>query len=127
MYFQLDRQTIKDNCVFDYYYNKTDVKPSILDGAYEFVLAHWPSYKRIVCSTHNNIPIEIPIHPYILLNRMVLCNCVIEAECSFLLESIAACDLESNSSDLEMNFMANTAFLKYFDELINMLDTPIFP
>ena len=32
LYFQLDRQTIKDNCVFDYYYNKTDVKTSILDG-----------------------------------------------------------------------------------------------
>ena len=29
--FQLDKQTIKDNCIFEYYYyyNKTDVKPSI--------------------------------------------------------------------------------------------------
>ena len=126
LYFQLDRQTIKDNCVFDYYYNKTDVKPSILDGGYEIVLANWPSFKRIVCSTHNNIPIEIPSHPYVLLNRMVLCNCIIEAESNFLLESIAACDPESNSADLEMYFMANTAFLNYFDELINMLDTPFF-
>ena len=124
LYFQLDRQTVKDNCVFDYYYNKTDVKPSILDGGYEIVLANWPSYKRIVCSTHNNIPIEIPSHPYVLLNRMVLCNCKIEAESNFLLESIAACDPESNSEDLEMYFVANTAFLNYFDELINRLDTP---
>ena len=68
LYFQLDKQRIKDNCVFDYYYNKTDVKPSLLDGGYEIVLANWPSFKRIVCSTHNNIPIEIPSHPYILLN-----------------------------------------------------------
>ena len=37
LYFQLDRQTIKENCTFDYYYNKTDVKPSILDGGYEIV------------------------------------------------------------------------------------------
>ena len=37
LYFQLDRQTIKDNCVFDYYYNKTDLKPSILDEGYEIV------------------------------------------------------------------------------------------
>ena len=92
LYFQLDKQTIKDNCVFDYYYNKTDVKPSILDGGYEIVLANWPSFKRIVCSTHNNIPIDIPSHPYVLLNRMVLCNCIIEAESNFLLESIAACN-----------------------------------
>ena len=25
LYFQLDRQTIKENCIFEYYYNKTDV------------------------------------------------------------------------------------------------------
>ena len=52
LYFQFDRQTIKENCIFDYYYNKTDVKPSILDGGFEIVLANWPSFKRIVCSTH---------------------------------------------------------------------------
>ena len=63
LYFQLDKQTIKDNCIFDYYYNKIDVKHSILNGGYEIVLANWPSFKIIVCSTHNNIPIEIPIHP----------------------------------------------------------------
>ena len=41
LYFQLDKQTIKDNCVFDYYYyNETDVKPFILDGGYEIVLAN---------------------------------------------------------------------------------------
>ena len=126
MYFQLDRNTIKDNCVFDYYYNKTDVKPSILDGGYEIVLANWPSFKRIVYSTHNNIPIEITSHPYVLLNRMVLCNCIIEAESNSLLESIAACDPEGDGTDLEMYFMANTAFFNYFDELINTLDTPFF-
>ena len=60
LYFQLDRQTIKENCVF--------------------VLANWPNFKRIVCSTHGNIPIEIPSHPYVLLNRMVLCNCIIGSQ-----------------------------------------------
>ena len=126
LYFQLDRQMIKENCIFDYYYNKTDVKPSILDGGYEIVLANWPSFKRIVCSTHNNIPIEIPSHPYVLLNRTVLCNCLIEAESNFLLESIAACNPEGNNIDLEMYFVANTAFLNYFNEFINTLDIPDF-
>ena len=126
LYFQLDRQTIKENCRFDYYYNKTDVKPSILDGGYEIVIANWPSFKRIVCSTHNNIPIEISSHLYVLLNRMVLCNCIIEAESNFLLESIAACDPERDDVDLEMYFVANTAFLNYFDELISTLDISFF-
>ena len=126
LYFQLDRQMIKENCIFDCYYNKTDVKPSILDGGYKIVLANWPSFKRIVCSTHNNIPIEIPSHLYVLLNRMLLCNCIIEAESNFLLESIAACDPERDDVDLEMYFMANTAFLNYFDDLISTLDIPFF-
>ena len=122
----MDRQTIKENCIFNYYYNKTDVKPSILDGGYEIVLANWPSYKRIVCFTHNNIPIKIPSHLYVLLNRMILCNCIIEVESNFLLESIAACDPEREDIDLEMYFVANTAFLNYFDGLINTLDIPVF-
>ena len=124
LYFQLDKQTIKDNCIFNYYYNKTDVKPSILDGGYEIILANWPSFKRIVCSTHNIIPTEIPSHPYVLLNRTILCNCIIEAENNFLLESIAVCDPDGNGADLEMYFVANTAFLNYFDELINTLEAP---
>ena len=124
LYFHLDKQTIKENCIFNYYYNKTDVKPSILDGGYEIVLANWPSFKRIVCSTHNNIPIEIPSHPYVLLNRTILCNCIIEAESNFLLESIAACNPERDNVDLEMYFVTNTAFLNYFDELISTLDIP---
>ena len=124
LYFQLDRQTIKENCIFNYYYIKTDVKPSILDGGYEIVLANWPNFKRIICSTHNNIPIEIPSHLYVLLNRMVLCNCIIEAETNFLLESIAACNPERDDVDLETYFVANTIFINYFDELINTLDIP---
>ena len=126
LYFQLDHQTVKENCIFDYYYNITDVKLSILDGGYKIVSANWPSFKRIVCSTHNDILIEIPSHPYVLLNRTVLCNCIIEAESNFLLESIAACDPERDDVDLEMYFVVNTAFLNYFDELINTLDIPDF-
>ena len=43
LYFELDKQMIKENCI--YYFNKTDVKPSISDGGYEIVLANWPSFK----------------------------------------------------------------------------------
>ena len=101
---------IRENCKFNYYFNKTDIKPSILDGGYENVLVNWPSFKKITCSTHNNIPIEMPSHPYVLLNKTVLCNCIIEAGNNFLLESIAACDPVSTNVDLEMYFLANTAF-----------------
>ena len=83
-----------------------------------------PSFKIIVCSTHNNIPIEIPSQPYVLLNRTILFNCIIEVENNFLLESIAVCDPDGNGADLKMYFMANTVFLNYFEELINTLEAP---
>ena len=45
LYFELDKQMIKENCIFEYYYNKTDVKPFILDGGHEIELVNWPSFK----------------------------------------------------------------------------------
>ena len=47
-------------------------------------------------------------------------------ESNFLLESIAACDPEKTDADLEMYFVANKAFLNYFDELIETLDISVF-
>ena len=127
LYFKIDKQMIKETCIFHYYYyNKTDVKPSILDGGHEIVLANWPSFNQIVCSTHNNIPIEMPSHPYVLLNRTVLCTCIIEAENYLLLESIVTCDPDSTGVDLKMYFMANTAFLNYFKGLIDTLEAPFY-
>ena len=39
---------------------------------------------------------KYPVHPYVLVNRSVLCNCGIEAENHFLLKSLAACQ-DTNS------------------------------
>ena len=66
----------------------------------------------------------MPSHPYVLLNRTILCNCIIEAESNFLLESIAAFDPDKTDVDLEMYFVANTAFLNYFEGLIDTLEVP---
>ena len=84
-------EIIKENCEFQYYVNTTDVKPVVLDGGHEIVLANWPDNKHVICNDNNNIPIKISSHPYVLINRPVLCNCGIEVEDNVLLESIASC------------------------------------
>ena len=81
----------KENCDFQYYFNNTDAKPSVLDGRHKIILAKWPNTKYVICNDNHNFPIKIPSHQYVLLKRTVLCNCGIEAEGNFLLESIAAC------------------------------------
>ena len=63
-------------------------------------------------------PVKIPSHPYVLVNRSVLCNCRIEADNHYLLESIAACD--NKVYDLVMYFTINMAFTNYLDMLPNL-------
>ena len=64
-----------------------------------------------MCSYNNNIPISIPSHPYVLLNRSILCNCDVEAEMNFLLEMLAACG--SSETDLVVYFTVNLALLTF--------------
>ena len=49
-----------------------DITPSVLDGGQQIIPANWPSYKRIICTYNNNIPVNILSHPYVLLDRKAL-------------------------------------------------------
>ena len=113
MYFNSNHD-IKENCDFYYYHNKLNVIPSVLDGGKQIIFANWPNYKRIICTYNNNRPVNIPSHPYVLLDRNILCNCDIEAESNFLLESLAACG-KHEKPDLEMYFTVNLAFVDYLE------------
>ena len=125
MYCNLNAETIKENCKFKFYYNKTDITLTALDGGNEIILANWPNDKHIICNINNNIPIKIPSHPCVLVNRSVLCNCGIEAENHFLLESLAAC--QDSNSKLTIYFTVNTAFVNYLDKCPNLTESPEFP
>ena len=107
IYFNLDTDIIKENCDFKFYYNKTAIIPNVLDGGDEIILANWPNNKHIICNTNNDISPKIPCHQYVLVNRSVLCNCSIQADNHYLLESLAACD--NKISKLTMHFTISTA------------------
>ena len=125
IYFNLESEVIKANCEFQYYYNKTDVNPTVLDGGFQIILANWSNYRKIMCSHNNNIPINIPGHPYVLMNQSILCNCDIEVESNFLLESLAACEGPETKTDLEMHFTVNLAFMNYLEDLMEKSSMPI--
>ena len=101
----MDAETIKENCKFKFYY-KTDITPTVLDGGNEIILANWPNDTHIICNINNNIPVNIPSHPYVLVNRNDLCICGIEVDNHFLLESLATC--ENANSKLTVYFTVNT-------------------
>ena len=118
IYFNLNSGTAKENCKFKFYYNKTDITPTVLDAGNKIILANLPNNKHILCNINNDIPINISNHPYVLVNRSVLCNCGIEVENHFLLESLAAC--QDTNSKLVMYFTVNAAFINYLDKFPNL-------
>ena len=67
----------------------------------------------------------MPGHPYVLMNRSILCNCDIEAESNFLLESLAARKGPDAKTDLEMHFTVNVAFMNYFNDILDNLGKQI--
>ena len=121
IYFNLGPDTINKSFKFVYYYNKTDITPTLLDIGNEIILATWPNDKHIICNVNNDIPVKIPNHPYVLVNRSVLHNSGIEAEHNFLLISLAAC--HDTNSKLVMYFMVNTAFVSCLYSLNNLTDS----
>ena len=122
--YMLIRQQL-ENCNFAYYFNKTDITPTVLDRSTEIILANWPDSKHIICNVNNDIPVKIPSHLFVLVNRSVLYNCGLEAENNFLLELLAAC--HNAESKLVMYFTVNTAFVNYLDNFDNITETLEYP
>ena len=76
---------------------------------------------QMINTLYATLPIKIPSHPYVLVNRSVFCNCGIEAENHFLLESLAAC--QDTNSKLIMYFTVNTAFVNYLYQFPNLTES----
>ena len=96
-------------CKFDYYYNTT-VPPSVLDGGSHKLLANMLNHKRLVCSENLHMAQPIPNHPYVLVNRSILCNCHLQSGLTYLLKSLGSCD---PGTILTMYFTINGAFQHY--------------
>ena len=92
-----------------------------MDGGNEIFLAD----KHIICSINNDIPIEISSHPYVLVNRSVLCNCRIEVENNYLLESLAAC--HESRTKLVMYSTVNLAFFTNYLNNFNLMEEISIP
>ena len=60
IYFNPSLETIKENCKFNFYYNKTDITPRVLEGENEIILANWPNDKHIICNINSDILVKYP-------------------------------------------------------------------
>ena len=90
IFYKLDKDAIKRNCHFRYFYNTT-VTPSVLDGGTQIEHANMVNHNNLVCSDSFNLARPLPSYSYVVANRIILCNCKLEAELTYLLKSIGSC------------------------------------
>ena len=69
IYFNITTEIIKENSNFDFYYNKSDIIPTILDGGNEIILANWPNDKHIICNINNLVEAWYSLEQYIGLKE----------------------------------------------------------
>ena len=91
IFYNLTADVVYSVCQFDYFYNTT-VPPSILDGGLNILLANMLSSKRLICMEDFPMARPLPSHPYVLVNRSILCNYHLQAGLNYLLRSLGSCD-----------------------------------
>ena len=96
-----------------------------MDGGNEIIPSKWPNNKHIICIINNDTAVKNPSHPYVLVNRSALCNCGIEADNYYLLESLLACD--NSNSKLTMYFTIKMTFANYLEMFPNFTESLQFP
>ena len=87
----------------------------------KIILANWANDKHIICNINNDIPVKIPSHPYVFVNRSILCHCRIDVDNHHLLESTASCN--KKITKLIMYFTINLVFTNYLDRLPNLTES----
>ena len=91
IFFGLSIKIIRDKCTFTYYLHNTYIKSTVPDGSKEIIPANWLNKKFLEYVRNNDIlPKFLTIHMFWLI-KSILCNCELEAEESFLLDSLATC------------------------------------
>ena len=105
IFYNLTADVVYSVCQFDYFYNTT-VPPSILDGGSNILLANMLSLKLS--------------HPYVLVNRSILCNCHLQTGLNYLLKSLSSCD---SGAPFTLYFTVNSAFQHFMSEF-GLSDSP---
>ena len=61
IYLNLNSEAIKENFKFKFYYNKTDIIPTVLDGGNEMILANWPNDKTFYATLTMTYQSKYPV------------------------------------------------------------------
>ena len=91
LFYNQSLSTINNACTFSYFYN-ISVMPSILDGGSHIVLANFKQRKNLVCVYDQELAKPLPTPEYSLVNRSILCHCLIQVGYTTIPQSISDCN-----------------------------------
>ena len=112
IFYNLTADVVHSVCQFDYF-NNTTVTPSILDGGSSILLPNMLSPKRLISMEDSLMAWPLPSHPYVLVNRSILCSCHLQTGLNYLLKSLSSCD---SGGPFTMYFTVNSAFHHFMSE-----------
>lgn len=110
IFYNLTRNTIIQNCEFKYFYN-ISVLPSVMDGGSHVLLANMLNEKRLICSYSQGLAHPLPTASYALVSRDILCHCHLQIGLTYVLKSVASCNLTHTPT---LEYTVNLAFMNYF-------------
>ena len=114
IFYNLTRDAILENCQFNYFYNTT-VLPSVLDGGLHILLANMLNPKRLICSYDQGLAKPLPTSSYALVSRDILCYCHLQIGLTYILKSIASCNITTTPT---LEYTVNLAFMDYFQSFL---------
>ena len=110
IFYNLTRDVLLENCQFNYFYSTT-VLPSVLDGGSHILLANMLNPKRLICSYDQGLAKPLPTSSYALVSRDILCYCHLQIGLTYILKSIASCNITATPT---LEYTVNLAFMDYF-------------
>ena len=110
IFYNLTGDVILENCKFNYFYNTT-VLLSVLDGGSHILLANMLNPKRLICSYDQGLAKPLPTSSYALVSRDILCYCHLQIGLTYILKSIASCNVTITPT---LEYTVNLAFMDYF-------------
>ena len=95
----LDSDRVMEHCKFNFYYN-ISVPPSVLDGGNKILLANIDTNKETKCHKAEGLPVPMQKQNYAVLDRSILCTCMLDMNMNFLLRDLNSCQDQNSHSTL---------------------------
>ena len=118
IFYDHDSGLITSTCTFQFYLNRT-VTPSVLDGSETLALENVKIEHSPTCDPR--LLQNIPKKTYILSPRLVLCNCTLQSDLSYIPSDLGMCN--NKMGPIEFQSRPYLTFETIFRDILSLNET----